>query len=348
VLVRIKDALIDAKEATTPQEHAIGLSKTDSLADGEGMLFPFEKEEARVFWMPASMKFSLDILFIGVSSDILTIFEDCEPGCPMKFRGLAKWVLEVPAGFCKKMGIEPGDTVTFDEEEIELDAQVSSDILRTLSTASKKTAALHEDQCQLCKGLGCRCMGCPACKEHEMGLHGKTAQVVLSDGIIEAIEEIKSKTDQEIDIATAEKWKDRACAAYYLAANEENVDAHCLLLTRGGHLKDEALEHAAMAHDDGVTLKAIEAEIREYEEMASADKIAQASPYLRAKSPNTVAQSQSVETSPYSREPSKAPARPTERFREHDTFDEVIPEGGKRVTVGPIHDEEWNSPTRAS
>jgi len=197
MIVRVGQAIIDCFEAHTLGEHAIGLSRTPILDNGQGMVFVFSGEGGRTFHMPETMKFPLDIIFVNSAQKITALHENCSPGLGKRYSGQAQYVVEVPAGFCKQMNIAAGSQVAFEEEDDEKEAIMSSDILRTLSTASL------------------------------------TAQ-----------------------------------------------------------------------------------------------------------------RSESTESDPYSREPSKAPNRPTERFMNHETNDNIVPEGGKLIIEGPIHDEEWNSPTR--
>lgn len=58
---------------------------------------------------------------------------------------------------------------------------------------------------------------------------------------------------------------------------------------------------------------------------------------------------QSTETEPYQRAPSIAPGTPSqERKLDQDSFDNQISDGGVKVEEGPVHDEQWNSPTRGA
>ena len=55
--------VIDAEIADTPERKQRGLSGRASLADGRGMLFPYDEPGQYGFWMP-DMHFDIDILWI--------------------------------------------------------------------------------------------------------------------------------------------------------------------------------------------------------------------------------------------------------------------------------------------
>lgn len=133
MIVRIGEALIDCFEAHTPGEHSVGLSQTESLAPGSGMLFFYPNEAERSFWMPKGMRFPLDIVFISDFHKITHICENAAPGSA-GYTARARYVLEVPAGFCKQVGIRVGSYIAL-EDELEHAAMQSSDVLRGVTTA---------------------------------------------------------------------------------------------------------------------------------------------------------------------------------------------------------------------
>ncbi|MGV7216816.1 DUF192 domain-containing protein [Bradyrhizobium sp. UFLA05-112] len=98
--------------ATTEQEKTTGLMYRKELADGKGMLFDFSPEQEVTMWMKNTY-ISLDMIFIGADGRILRIAENTEPLSTkiIPSRGLARAVLEVPAGTAQKYGIRPGDRV---------------------------------------------------------------------------------------------------------------------------------------------------------------------------------------------------------------------------------------------
>ncbi len=98
--------------ATTEKEKETGLMYRKELADGKGMLFDFSPEQEVSMWMKNTY-ISLDMIFIRSDGRILRIAENTEPLSTkiIPSNGLAKAVLEVPAGTAQKYGIRPGDRV---------------------------------------------------------------------------------------------------------------------------------------------------------------------------------------------------------------------------------------------
>ncbi|MET4384286.1 uncharacterized membrane protein (UPF0127 family) [Bradyrhizobium sp. F1.4.3] len=98
--------------ATTDEEKQTGLMYRKELADGKGMLFDFNPEQDVSMWMKNTYV-SLDMIFIRTDGRILRIAENTEPLSTkiISSQGLARAVLEVPAGTAQKYGIRPGDRV---------------------------------------------------------------------------------------------------------------------------------------------------------------------------------------------------------------------------------------------
>jgi uncharacterized protein len=98
--------------ATTDEEKQTGLMYRKELADGKGMLFDFNPEQQVSMWMKNTYV-SLDMIFIRADGRILRIAENTEPLSTkiISSQGLARAVLEVPAGTAQKYGIRPGDRV---------------------------------------------------------------------------------------------------------------------------------------------------------------------------------------------------------------------------------------------
>jgi hypothetical protein len=98
--------------ATTDEEKTTGLMYRKELADGKGMLFDFSPEQQVSMWMKNTY-ISLDMIFIRADGRILRIAENTEPLSTriIPSNGLAKAVLEVPAGTAQRYGIAAGDRV---------------------------------------------------------------------------------------------------------------------------------------------------------------------------------------------------------------------------------------------
>lgn len=92
---------IDIEIAQTPEEKAKGLMSRDSLCGNCGMLFIFEDDDYRTFWMK-NTPIPLDLVFINSEMEAVDVLhtvpcytEEC-PSYTSKDK--AKYVLEVNAG----------------------------------------------------------------------------------------------------------------------------------------------------------------------------------------------------------------------------------------------------------
>lgn len=72
-----------------------------------------------------------------------------------------------------------------------------------------------------------------------------------------ALLEVVAKDSRQIELETALKWASRCVACYHIY----DTTGELIWLTRGDDYRHEALEHAAMVMDKGVTCGAIEREI---------------------------------------------------------------------------------------
>lgn len=102
---------ITAELARTEEARSKGLMFRESLPDGEGMLFLFDRDELLSFWMKDTL-IPLSIAFIGYNGKILEI-HDMRPRdtTPVKSSRYARYALEVPQGWFSRAGISPGDVL---------------------------------------------------------------------------------------------------------------------------------------------------------------------------------------------------------------------------------------------
>jgi len=114
--ISVKGQNFNVELAETSQEKQIGLSKTDNLAENEGMLFVFDEADYYSFWM-RDMQFPIDIIFIN-GNKVTTIISNALPpsetnGSLTTFQPKVKSdkVLEVNAGIAKKYKIEEGSII---------------------------------------------------------------------------------------------------------------------------------------------------------------------------------------------------------------------------------------------
>lgn len=107
--------------AVSDTERQQGLSGREFMAQDAGMLFVFEDEQPRQFWMK-DMRFPLDIIWIdgqcrlvGVSANVPTPPPNADdadiPRAPSNLP--VRYVLELNAGEWERAGLSEGDLVEF-------------------------------------------------------------------------------------------------------------------------------------------------------------------------------------------------------------------------------------------
>jgi uncharacterized membrane protein (UPF0127 family) len=97
--------------ADTPAEREKGLMDREEVPDGTGMLFVFEDEAVRSFWMKDTYV-ALDIAYINADFRIVSIHQ-MEPlnTSPVASEGPAMFALEVRQKWFAEHGIEAGAMV---------------------------------------------------------------------------------------------------------------------------------------------------------------------------------------------------------------------------------------------
>lgn len=106
--------------ALTGEEQAQGLSGRAELAAGSGMLFVWNQESRRSFWMP-DMNFPLDLVWLNGECAVVQITAEAPPQAPGQSRAElprytvdgVQYVLEINAGEAARHGIEVGDRAQF-------------------------------------------------------------------------------------------------------------------------------------------------------------------------------------------------------------------------------------------
>ncbi|MCC7197590.1 DUF192 domain-containing protein [Candidatus Peregrinibacteria bacterium] len=100
--------------ADTLEERKKGLMWKKSMGKYNGMLFIFEGEEARRFWMKNTL-IPLDMIFMDKDYRVVSVIKQAQPcrkdPCESMSSGKpAKFVLEVNGGMADEMGLKEGDT----------------------------------------------------------------------------------------------------------------------------------------------------------------------------------------------------------------------------------------------
>ncbi len=110
--VDLAGAQVQVELAQTKAERERGLGGRESLPKGQGMLFVFEKDDRYAFWMK-NVSFPIDIIWLSNTGSVVYIASNVSPDTyPMTYvsKDPARYVLEVPAGFVNRYGVQIGDT----------------------------------------------------------------------------------------------------------------------------------------------------------------------------------------------------------------------------------------------
>ena len=109
----IGDAEFSVEVVDTPETRATGLMYREELPESDGMLFVFEDEEPRAFYMKNTL-IPLSIAYIDSSRVIREIY-DMEPldETPIPSRYPAAYALEVNQGAFDRAGVRVGQRIIF-------------------------------------------------------------------------------------------------------------------------------------------------------------------------------------------------------------------------------------------
>ena len=114
--VRGADTLrtIDVEVADTDSTRARGLMQRTEIPDDTGMLFVFPSAGPQAFYM-MNTPHPLDIQFYAADSTLLNVVENTTPFSldNVYSEGDAQFVVEVAAGVSRRIGLVPGDRITW-------------------------------------------------------------------------------------------------------------------------------------------------------------------------------------------------------------------------------------------
>lgn len=109
--IKVADKVFDVEVVETSEDKKKGLSGVSYLPDNEGMLFMYDDEEQRSYWMKDTI-IPLDIIGISDDMEVASIYQgNPNDETPIIFE--AQYVLEVNIN----SGIQIGDEVEFEDEE---------------------------------------------------------------------------------------------------------------------------------------------------------------------------------------------------------------------------------------
>ena len=103
-------ARLDIEIADDEYQTQTGLMYRKSMPDNQAMLFVFEDERPRSFYMK-NTEFALDIIFVDSKKQVVSIQKNAKPydQSSLPSEGPAQYVLEVNAGLSDQWGLEKGD-----------------------------------------------------------------------------------------------------------------------------------------------------------------------------------------------------------------------------------------------
>lgn len=105
---------VEIADTDAVREHGL-MDRTQMPAD-HGMLFIFDDDAPRAFWMK-NTRIPLDMLFFDADRRLISVQHDAQPctadPCPPYSSGApARYVLELNGGKARALGVSPGDVLT--------------------------------------------------------------------------------------------------------------------------------------------------------------------------------------------------------------------------------------------
>lgn len=107
---------LDIEIADTDFDIQTGLMYRNSMAPNQGMLFAFEDESERFFYMK-NTKIALDLIFIDANNKIVNFYKNAKPfdETSLPSNAPAKYVLEVNAGSVNTWRLSVGDSIIYNK-----------------------------------------------------------------------------------------------------------------------------------------------------------------------------------------------------------------------------------------
>jgi len=116
--IYFQDHRFDVEIADTSEERARGLMFREELGENEGMLFVYEEEADRSFWMKNTL-IPLDIIFLDSNFEVINI-EKADPEPNTSDQNLASYISDRPAQYVleinqnrsEEIGLEKGSELS--------------------------------------------------------------------------------------------------------------------------------------------------------------------------------------------------------------------------------------------
>ena len=105
---------LDIEFAESDYEHQTGLMYRESMEDHQGMLFLYETERVRSFYMKNTY-IPLDIIYYEADSTLVSIQKNATPRdeTPLPSEGPAQFILEINGGLSDDWGLEQDDKMSY-------------------------------------------------------------------------------------------------------------------------------------------------------------------------------------------------------------------------------------------
>lgn len=109
---------LDIEFAETEYEKQTGLMYRESMEDTQGMIFIYDSEGQRNFYMKNTY-IPLDIIYYDADSSLVSIQKNAEPRSEsaLPSEGPAQFVLEVNGGLSEEWGLNQDDKISFSKTE---------------------------------------------------------------------------------------------------------------------------------------------------------------------------------------------------------------------------------------
>ena len=120
VTLHLGDGIFKARVARTDAQHEKGLSGTRNLAKNQALLFIFADKDQHGIWMK-DMMIPIDVVWLDDEKKVIHVEHDVQPDSyPTVYRpnGLAKYIVELPAGTARARVIRVGAIAQFEEKEM--------------------------------------------------------------------------------------------------------------------------------------------------------------------------------------------------------------------------------------
>lgn len=112
-IVTFDNVFFDVEIAQTSEERAKGLMFRESMPENYGMLFVFDDDAPRSFWMKNTL-IPLDMIFIDGNMTVVDVKNavPCKEDPCSTYSAHGKFVLEINAGLAEKNGIRAGSRMS--------------------------------------------------------------------------------------------------------------------------------------------------------------------------------------------------------------------------------------------